>query len=410
MRQFVVLFTFAIALLKATFVNAFEEKQERNNIETQSSGYFAFRQLMSDAPPSTSDGAFSNTSEDQWRSTAVLEERIKVCDHTFAAQLRPQLYYSNTQSEQQLVVDELYAETKITPTSFLTMGKKKVVGGVSLGYNPTDFLNKTKTQNRTLPDAERRLEQEGNYQIAYSSYFEAYNFLLLASRRSENEKRHPSLMQVNGQIDEFNADFILTTYYGDRPGLGFNYSTTLSGSWLGYLEYAIQHGRDRLTPFLSSEGEIVFCKDSYRHSQDAVIGVQYTVDNGVTFNYEYWYNENAYNDTEIQQLWHAIETKQESANEANTAIAVPYLRRQKLFVRISEVRFLPSLCPKLTFEQTVLFSLEDRSRFFRSSLQWALSSEDSLRLAIDSFVGDSQSEYGINPVNNRILLSYKRYF
>jgi len=415
MRYLIISFIVLNITFQLSYLNANEISGKKNDtvcdyIRTRYSGYISFRALTSDALADTStigENAFSNTVNHQGRFSAVLKTGIKIMDYKFATQVRPRLYLSSRKKADQVAFDEFYVEKELLPTAFLLLGRKKTANGAALGYNPTDFLNELKTQNNTLPDTERRTERKGNDQIAYSHYLDGFSILLLAARKIQNGQNNPLVMQVNGRIDKIKADYVSTLYYGDRPGWGLEVSATLNDAWVGFAEYTLRRGRDRLTPSYLSHGNVVLLEDSSRSFEGVVIGSRYTMRSGVNVNFEYWYNENAYTETEIQNLWSAIDTGQSDTATIREAISTPYMRRSKIFFRISEI---PILSEKIFYEQTVLFGLSDYSCFSRSSIDWVLSPKDNLRVAIDHSFGSDRSEYDLNSFNRRILFSYKRLF
>ena len=91
---------------------------------------------------------------------------------------------------------------------------------------------------------------------------------------------------------------------------------------------------------------------------------------------------------------------------AGALIATPDLRREKVFFRVSDIR----LRDTLALEATMIYGLDDRSRFLRGALVWDIAEADSIKAGIDALSGSAFSEYGVSPVDTRLFVIYKRYF
>lgn len=77
-----------------------------------------------------------------------------------------------------------------------------------------------------------------------------------------------------------------------------------------------------------------------------------------------------------------------------------------MFFRISDVK----LKENIELEATMIYSVDDRSRFLRGAVIWDVAEADSIKAGVDSFSGSEFSEYGLNPVDTRLFVIYKRYF
>ncbi|NOT89869.1 MAG: hypothetical protein HOP03_17080 [Lysobacter sp.] len=340
---------------------------------------------------------------------AVVKGKLDLDDSTLALQLRPEFARSSQSDDRvaQVHVDELNWEMEITTSAFVFAGRKRIVNGVALGRNPSDFLNLGKPEDRTLADEDRRAEKKGDDLVGVSYFGPTYSLQGAVASAEEGGRRIRAFLQLTGRLDRLTTDYSVIGYYADNPGLGLNLSTAIGDKMTAYAEIAVRKDRDRRKPFRDAQNALAGTTgDRRRWFPDLVIGGQYTSERGQTFTAEYWRNANGYSDSEFSGMERSLLTGQGNVPLAASLIGTPSLRREKMFFRISDMK----LKENLQLEATMIFSLDDRSRFLRGALIWDVAEADSIKAGVDRFTGSEFSEYGVNPVDTRLFVIYKRYF
>lgn len=340
---------------------------------------------------------------------AVIRANLDLDGGKLAAQLRPEFVRSSRSHDRvaQVRVDEANWEKEIAASSFLFAGRKRIVNGVALGRNPTDFLNLDKPEDRTLADEDRRAEKKGDDLVGWSHFGPAYSVQAAVVSPEDGSDRVRALVQLTGRIDAVSTDYSLIGYYAENPGVGFNLSTVIGDKTTAYAEMAVRRDRDRPRPVADAHGALIGTTvDRDGWFADIVVGGQYTSDPGWTFTAEYWRNANGYSDAEFSGIERSLRTGLGNPGLAGSLIATPDLRREKIFLRISDVK----LRENVELETTMIYGLGDHSRFVRGALIWDVAEADSIKAGVDTLSGSEFSEYGASPVDTRIFLIYKRYF
>lgn len=343
--------------------------------------------------------------------TGSIRSRLQRQDNTILLQMRPIALYSSAPGVSGVTgsLDEFYWERRMSPALFAFAGRRRIVNGVAIGRNPSDFLNAAKPEDRTLTDEDRRSEKKGDDLIGWSYFGQAYSVQAMALTAASGSKRTRALFQVAGNIDALSTDYSVIGYVADRPGFGLNLSTVWGEKTTAYAEAAIRRGRDRPRPVLNASQLVVgAADDTGRWFSDVVLGGQYTSASGLTLTTEYWRNANGFCATESTALRNAVVAGQGNAQVAAALLNVSTLRQQALFFRISGIPI--PLSARTTVEATAIVSLDDNSRFLRSALNWDRSASDAVRAGVDRFYGPALTEYGVNQVRWRLFLAYKHYF
>jgi hypothetical protein len=349
-------------------------------------------------------------SDEQSLFVGVLKGKFKSGDFVLASQVRPSVYFTPTKNDEEghVMIDEMYAEYNPSDTLFLMAGRRQIVYGVAYGHNPTDIFNEEKEQDRTLPDDERRAERKGDNLVGVTVFGVGHSAQMIVSPAIGNEGRDRWLAHYSRQIESINADATLIAYYGDRPGIGLNFSVTLSDSWLTYLEVMGRHGRDRMTVVqtgASAMSQFSFQEERHRNFNDGVYGTQYTSATGFNVNIEYWNNTNAYSEAEYEAIQRALSTTTgpPAYPQARSLLAIPNLRREKIFIRLSELK----LDTHVSADLIGIFSLVDESGFLRAAMSYEISQRSSFRVGVDRFIGRLNSEYGMNQLEQLFFAGYR---
>lgn len=340
---------------------------------------------------------------------AVIRADLELDVGKLAAQLRPEFVRSSRSHDRvaQVRVDEANWEKEIAASSFLFVGRKRIVNGVALGRNPTDFLNLYKPEDRTLADEDRRAEKKGDDLVGWSHFGPAYSVQAAVVSSEDGSNRVRALVQLTGRLDAVSTDYSIIGYYAENPGVGLNLSTVISDKMTAYAEMALRGERDRQRPIADAQNALIgTVEDRDGWFADIVVGGQYTSDAGWTFTAEYWRNANGYSDDELSILERSLRTGLGNPSLAGSLIATPDLRREKIFFRISDVK----LRENVELETTMIYGLDDDSRFVRGAVIWDVADADVIKAGVDALSGSEFSEYGASPVDTRIFLIYKRYF
>jgi len=342
-------------------------------------------------------------------ATALLKAHVKSDHDVLALQWRPTLVHAmnSGSSKASADVDEWYWEHRLSPVSFTFLGRRKIVNGVALGRNPSDFLNQHKPQDRILNDADRRAETIGDNMAGWSYFGQSYSIQSLLATPTGTSKRVRAMLQVNGNLNALSTDVSFIAYYADRPALGLNLSSVLGESTLLYTEAALRKGRDRQTPVLSTNGAVIgVMQDDKRWIADVVIGSQYTLGNGTTLTAEYWRNDNGFSNQEHAGIANTLTRVSGNPGLAGKLLSAPGLRRHSAFIRIGNIPLLDEAKGEITW----IHNLDDSSRLLRSVVHWDIGEANSFRIGLDWFSGTPLSEYGASRIDKRVFLTYKRYF
>ncbi len=376
---------------------AFNQGTEAPQLEN--SGYASLRALHSS----------HESSSNRLSATALLKSRLKLDGGMLAIQLRPLLAHTSNPGvgETSAYVDELYWEHRFSKLSFTFLGRRKIVNGVAIGRNPSDFFNQRKTQDRTLNDETRRAETEGDNMLGWSYFGQSYSLQSLLVAPTADSKRIRAMLQVNSSLNSISTDASLIAYYADRPSLGMNLSTVLGENTIFYTETALRKGRDRQRPVLSANGVVIgMVDDKSRWLADFVIGGQYTTGSGITLTTEYWRNNNGFSDKEYAGIANPLTSGPDRPHWAGNLLSIPGLRKNSAFARIGDIPLLE----KLKGEITWIRNLDDSSNFLRATVNGDIGKADSWRIGIDRLYGSKLSEYGSSKIYQRIFFIYKRHF
>ncbi|RJL51730.1 hypothetical protein [Pectobacterium carotovorum] len=301
---------------------------------------------------------------------------------------------NNDQSD--TFVDEAFLDYSVTDTFILNLGRRQLVNGVAIGNNPTDFLNANKSQDRHLADQQRRSEIKGDDIVGVINYFSSSSvqFYYLPSENA-------SWLQYAYNFPFLNADAGISYYHNDINAVGVNISTTFTDNITGYIENSFSDKRNRAV--VDTQGN--FHRDSGLFT-DLVVGTQYTFDNGININSEYWYNQHGYTKDEYENISGAVATGKIKYVDASRYLSQRNRYKNKLFMRLSDI----PVNDDIKLEQTFIYDLERKSHFLRSTIIGQLSTNSTLRASLEFYQGKAQSEYGGNPINYGVFLSWQYFW
>lgn len=355
----------------------------------------------------------------------VLNSKANYGRHTVVTQLRPYTTHEfdpASDNYSRVSVDELYWNAQVTEGISTVLGRRQIVNGVALGYNPTDFLSHDKiVTGSNLTDTERRQERKGDNLVGFSRYFDNATFqaYLLFPNSVTGDEHLRGLAQFSQRIQPLQTDYTISAYYDDHLKLGLNIASTLSHSITGYVEVAVSEKRGRKTVKDDKLGRLTLrsYQDVLEEDEgssaadlkyyDAVVGAKYTHESGVNVNVEYWRSNMGYTGSEIDDIITAVEEGRISAHRAEKLLSENNNQRQeKIFFRVSEI----PLTDDLNLEQTAIYGLNDKSIFTRTALIWDATEESQVRFNVNFLTGDTRSEFGMSPYEWQFFASYKHYF
>lgn len=375
------------------------QNTEASQIET--SGYASLRSLQNQGSDRSNTNRLS--------ATALLKSRVKLDHDMLAIQFRPLLAHTTNSGvgETSAYVDELYWEHRFSASSFTFLGRRKIVNGVAIGRNPSDFFNQSKIHDRTLNDEDRRAETEGDNMVGWTYFGHSYNIQSLLATPTADSKRIRAMLQVNSSLNSLSTDVSFIAYYADRPSLGMNLSTVLGEKTTVYAETALRKGRDRQSPVLSVNDVVIGAvDDANRWITDLVVGSQYTTGIGITLTAEYWLNDNGFSNKEFAGIANSLTSGQGNPRLAGNFLSTLGLRKNSAFVRIGDIPLFDALKGEITW----IHNLDDSSNFLRGAVNWDIGKTDSFRIGVDGFLGSQLSEYDSSKINRRFFLTYKKYF
>lgn len=374
----------------------------------------------------------------------VIQGRASTENHTIIAQLRPYMrtkWDPDSSHYSAVEIDELYWDGKITDDITLTAGRKQIVNGVALGYNPTDFLSNDKQiTGSNLTDTERRQERKGDNLAGFTKFFDnsALQAYALFPNSFDNDEHVRAYASFAHRIQPLQTDYTLSAYWDDRLQVGLNVAATISHSITGYLEVALSQDRGRkvvdtnktdmrdftsmftsgslsaLPPGMIPDRSVTYKweKNSKAYeldNYDAVVGLKYTSEDlGLSVNIEYWRSNTAFSDREFNEMWDMVEQGRIPVSQIESLFySNNNVQRDKLFFRVSEIELVDD---ELDLDQTFIYGLDDNSLFMRTSLNWQISDSSTARLNINHFNGDKRSEFGMVPNEWQVYTSYKYQF
>jgi len=369
--------------------------------DVQTSGYLSLRALQNSSKNSGHSRGLT--------VTALLKSRAKYDHDLLQMQWRPSLTYTTppTTRKTSAVVDTLFWEHRLSPVSFIFLGRRKIVNGVAIGRNPSDFFNQNKPQDRTLRDDDRRAEVKGDEMAGWSYFGQSYSIQSLVARPAEGSRRMRAMLQANRNLDSLSTDISFIAYYADRPALGLNISSALGDSTTFYIETGLRKGRDRQIPLLSTDDILTGTVAHRKHwFADIVAGGQYTMANGTTLGAEYWRNNHGFSNREYAGIAKSLRTGQGNPHLAASLVGTPGLRRNSILMRLDNIPLPDAAKGEITW----IRNMDDASLLLHATVHWDISEIDSLRFGVDHFSGTPLSEYGASRINKRFFLVYQRYF
>lgn len=324
-----------------------------------------------------------------------------------------------TKPEYEYRIRELSADISVTDEVNFLIGKKILKWGTGYAFNPTGVVE----PQRSPSDPSDRLNQnDGRTLLSLTAYHErsSLTFVYLNDAQVINSALHWGTNEYATRANTFLSGFdvSLVGHYkqGDRLECGANFSYVigeqleLHGECIAKMGSSFQYHRIITT----DDEKQIFVSDPYIPLYDnskqifykALIGGQYTFDNGVNLALEYYHNAEGLSSQEWKRWMNFV--KFQNAIQKRT-ITVP----QELVEpsRLNLLWSLGTLSPRGTmqdylfargffsaeswsFEMICFMNTNDMSTVIIPSVTWRVIEKCSLSVRYTAFLGRDGSEFG----------------
>ncbi len=379
------------------------------------SGEINFRPAyqINNQPITDPQGKLLRYSDFHGRFYGLFKLQKNIDDLRLFSQLRPNLNYDDHDTQLTIGVDELYADYAITPAIFAGLGKRNIFTGVGLGLNPTDYFGQDKNIDNSLNEEARRDQRKGDYMVSLDWYLENASWSLYYAPRIDEIQSSQTrlLLRYNQLFEQWNTDFSGYLFLGKRPGVGMNLSKTVNDNWVMYSELSLRKGRDRAI------NNVTFHNDDEMFV-DALVGSNYTFDNGVSFYLEYWHQGAGYSRQEWRDVLTQTVNSSQQLNTINHAsglnqlitinqgLTPRYLRQNYLFSRFSYG--FNSLNLELSLVH--ILNIDDSSQFIRALAEKEFAGRYHIGFQVEQMLGSKDDEFGIRPWSTNMTLNFRILF
>ena len=391
--------------------------------------------------PASWEGRLFLDTRDEWRLADGLTATYNGRFNLRAANDLPFPSHENVLNE----LREAYLSWQPEQSSWIDVGRINLKSGVAVGYNPVDFFrSRAVVEPLTADPTVLREDRLGTLMLegqhvwqgaAITAAFAPRVTLPTAIYRSDDLPNFdPMLDRTNAQdrllvkgsvtLAAGISPELLVYQAGNRTKFGADLTVGIGQQTVGYVEWAggmdtdlidnaLSYGRQTGTlprgapAVLPDDTAVVF-------QNDAVVGISYTTEAKITFNFEYHYYQPGFSERDWRR-WFAV--GQRLGKVPGVASTLWYIRgyagdqqvpvsRHSAFVRADWVdAFVPDL--ELTVFANV--SLLDGSAFVQANADYHLSDRWSVG-ALGSFTfGGRRSEYGSLPEVGAVLVRLVRY-
>jgi hypothetical protein len=340
---------------------------------------------------------------------------------------------------------EMYLDWQATYRTYLDAGRINLKSGVALGYNPTDFfrtravvepLSADPTVLRedrlgTLMLRGQQLWEHGSFIAAFapkvidpSAIYTNLNLPSVNPMFDRTNSRTRFLLQSSVNVtSDFSPEFLLYRE-GNETRFGTNLAESVGQKAVTYLEWsggrraslideALRYGRE--TGTLPVDAPSILPESSRETFQNELsLGVSYTTESRVTFNFEYHLNQAAFTHADWRN-WFASGIGRSAASPI--ARQLWYLRnyaadqqdpisRHSAFLRAD---WVDAFIPKLELTGFVNADVYDGSGLLQVTADYYLSDTWTVgALAMTNF-GGRRSDFGSLPQAANFLVKVARY-
>jgi hypothetical protein len=324
-----------------------------------------------------------------------------------------------TNPEYDCRIRELSADISVTDEMNLLIGKKILKWGTGYAFNPTGVVE----PQRSPSDPSDRLNQnDGKTLLSLTAYHEksSLTFVYLNDAQIVNSELHwgtnEYAIRANTFLSGFDISFIGHYKQGDRLECGTNFSYVigdhleLHGEGIAKMGSSYEYHRIITT----DNEEQIFVSDPYMPLHEnskqifykALIGGQYTFDNGMNLALEYYHNAEGLSSQEWNR-WMNFVKFQNAIQNGTVTVPAELVEPSRLNLLWS----LKTLSPRGTmkdylfargfysaeswsFEMICFMNANDLSTVMIPSVTWRVSEYYSLYVRYAAYLGRDGSEFG----------------
>lgn len=310
------------------------------------------------------------------------------------------------EQKDRLELDEFFIEYALNSRHFLSVGRRTIIHGQSLGINPADvFLNRldvdaTKSVNR------QRIEIQGQnmlgWEMLVNSQLSLSGYWMPDIKAVSQDRPDRALLAVSYVLPGMNADTNFLIFDDEQPGAGGTFSKSIGQSTLFYVEAIFHQGRklDALIPEQNGSGSFLIKEgDKSKIFNRTSIGISYIFSSNIVTNFEYYHDDNGYGEREWDDIQSLIYANRDAATNRvshrnqlslNKQLRHFTLRRDYGFSRI-EVPISKQQNRKV--EIAILHNFHDNSGVFNTRLEQEFSETFTAGLYLSDSYGGSLGEF-----------------
>ncbi len=280
-----------------------------------------------------------------------------------------------------ILLHRAYLDLSFSPGVFLRLGRQKIAWGTGFAWNPTNYLGADKNRADLSADSPGvdALDLEAGWEKIAGA---------VVIRPADN----PGDWGLAGRIGLTSLDLSLSGFVqGDRKGAGGDISLT-AGDWVVHAEAAWKAGAQRA--YVHDAGGIheILTRPAGEYYFHGVLGAYRNFSGGWFALIEYYHNGEGWTGAEAAAYFAA-----DPAIRSDPLLAADFggeLRRNYLFCQAHKEGFLHD---GAAAGLSLLFNLDDGSRFLAPELSYAWKQDVRLHLRAGLFQGAAESEFGSLP-------------
>ncbi len=316
-------------------------------------------------------------------------------------------------------------------------GKVKTEWGSGYYWNPVQLLLPNNDEN-----SDSIYEDEGlNMFFMEYSITEVTTTLIIAELNeaySSQKSRHQAALKFVINLEPWDVGLFLHQATEQSLTNGISFSGLVTDTLEFHGEWASTKQRKRLAPVQQSEGiqyPGFYLPGRYDYEDDQrdslfheyMIGIQYTFQTDMNIIMEYFHSDHGFNKEEWSNIQNGIkEAHLDNAWEKtnapyNSSERNPYagflkntmgelgkdnLRQSYLFLRYDS----GEIDENWDFEQVLIFSIDDKSQIYQSTVVYNWQDEIEITGSINIFKGAQYSEFGMNPYNHSATINIEHNF
>jgi hypothetical protein len=300
------------------------------------------------------------------------------------------------ETEQRIAFElhEAFLSVPLTDFLFLTLGKKRIVWGTGLSYNPSDFINPPK--DPLYPNEERR----GVYSVLLELFTEWFSITQALVLYDDIEYfGYGTKISTSALVPA--TDLHIIFYYSENAGinLGASFDTTPFGD-IPVLQNLALHGEAGFSQisnrfiYSSGTGDLIQRAGRSDFYKNFLAGLRYTVPGSDTLvTTEYYYIDDGYLPAEIDNII--------DYGFITEIVYEPGLFcRHNLMISVNQAQLTQhanAFTDTLGLSASLLINLMDGSFFATGKIESSVINNCIFTLEGGCFFGDKKTEYGLSP-------------